>query len=234
MRSGLRAALAAAAVGLCGLLPAACGRPSAPEHPTWVDVEPIIAGQCAGCHGATADTTGSGVRFDFYDVGAATCGDAAKATDGELPMAGGLATRIWEAVSTTSRDVRPLMPPQPAPSLQTWEWQTIQRWVSDGAPRGDLPRGNRPPGVVFFPSDTMPDRTLDITALVEDPDGDPVIGVLKLAGALFRMDHGGAFSAHLDTSSWAPGDLAVTAVLCDGWSSVTYPLGTLTVRHGEP
>jgi hypothetical protein len=55
--------------------------------------------------------------------------------------------------------------------------------------------------------------------------------VLKLGDDKLEMDRSGSFSAHLDTSSWPAGERTVTAVLCDGWSSVTYTVGTVTVSH---
>jgi hypothetical protein len=228
--------LGAAAALAAALFAGACDRPAAPAHPTWTDVQPILAGECNGCHGATADATGFGLRFDFFDMTADTCGDAAQALGSDLPMAHSLATKIWNAISTTSDqpNARPLMPPQPAPSLSNWEWETIQHWTADGAPKGDLPPANRPPRFLFFRNDATPDQSLDITALVEDPDGDPVVGLVKLGQTTLKMDRSGSFSAHLDTSSWAPGQLAVTAVLCDGWSSVAYSVATLTVQHGVP
>jgi hypothetical protein len=232
----MKARFVAATGALAALLAGACDRPEAPAHATWSDVQPILAGECTGCHGSTADNTGSGVRFDFYEMTTAACGDAAQAVGTDAPMASGLASEIWNAISTPSdrKNARPLMPPEPAPSLADWEWQTIQRWVGDGAPKGDLRPGNRPPRFVFFRSDSTPDRSLDITALVEDPDGDPVVGLVKLGTTTLKMDRSGSFSAHLDTSSWAPGDVAVTAVLCDGWSNVAYAVATLTVQHAAP
>src|SRR6185295_7989491 len=55
-----------------------CGGPDVPEHPTWVDVEPIVRAQCTSCHGASAAITGGGTRFDFYDMSTSLCGDAAQ------------------------------------------------------------------------------------------------------------------------------------------------------------
>src|SRR5262245_34066877 len=42
--------------------------PDVPAQPTWTEVAPILRGQCSSCHGSTADVSGAGYRFDFYDM----------------------------------------------------------------------------------------------------------------------------------------------------------------------
>ena len=228
-----RPALLAVAALACTPL-SACARPTAPANPTWADVQPIISGECGSCHGASAVTTGAGYRFDFLDMTRDVCGAAVDAIGEGTPMAQALASQIWMDISSPPNQpgVRPLMPPPPAPYLADWEWQTIERWVDQGAPRGDIPPGNRPAAFRFYSSASTADRSLDITAVVADPDGDPVVGVLSIGGnPPFKMDRSGAFSAHVDTSAWTPGDQTVTAVLCDGWSNVSYRVGTVTISH---
>ena len=213
-----------------------CGGPTAPAHPTWADVQPILAGECSSCHGASAAQTGNGYRFDFYDMTSAVCGPAVAVLGEGARMADALADQIWTDISTPANmpNVRPLMPPPPAPYLPSWEWQTIQKWVNDGAPRGGMPPGNRPARFRFYNSASTADQTLDITGVVEDPDGDPVVGILNIGPLPFKMDHAGAFSTRIDTSQWPAGDLTVNAVLCDGWSNVSYAVGTLTIDHASP
>ena len=124
------------------------------------------------------------------------------------------------------------MPPPPAPYLSDWEWQTIGRWIADGTPRGDIPPGNQPPSLRFFRSASTVDTSLSITALADDPEGDPVVGIVKIGDQPpFKMNRGGSFTAEIDTSSWPEGPLTVSATLCDGWSKVSVAVGTITVSH---
>ncbi len=232
MRARIAAAIALAA-GL-GCIP------EAPEHPTWANVQPVLAGECTHCHGANADRlddtrTGGGFRLDFYDMKMDVCGEATQVLGEGKRLAFEQAGKIWESITTTADrpDARPLMPPPPAPYLADWEWRTIQRWVADGAPKGELPPGNRPARFRLYHDSGPADQTLDITAVIEDPDGDPIVGVLLFGDARLNMDHGGAYSATLDTSSWEAGERPITAVLCDGWSNVSYAVGTLTVGHAQ-
>lgn len=236
MRASLAAAIAFA--GTLGCVP------EPPEHPTWVDVQPILAGECVGCHGASADQlgperTGGGFRFDFYamkdDMDNEVCGEATAVLGKDKQLAKAHADAILTAISTPADkpNDRPAMPPPPAPYLHDWEWGTIRAWVNDGAKRGELAPGNRPPRFRLYHDSGPADATLDITAVTEDPDGDPVIGVLKFGDDRLAMNRAGAFSETLDTSSWTSGDRPITAVLCDGWASVTYAFGTLTVKHPE-
>jgi hypothetical protein len=231
----LRSIVAAVVMFLAGL---GCGFPEAPQHPTWADVQPILAGECSHCHGSTADhpgdaRTGGGFRLDFYDMRMDVCAGATHVLGEGKPLAFAYADEIWAAITAPADrpDERPRMPPPPAPTLADWQWQTIERWIADGAPKGDLPYPNLPARFRLYQDSGPADRTLDITAAIEDPDGDPVVGVLQLGDFTLKMDRGGAFSATLDTSSWPAGEHAVTAVLCDGWSAASYAVGTLVVKH---
>jgi hypothetical protein len=130
------------------------------------------------------------------------------------------------------------MPPEPAPYLADWEWKTVRDWVDDQAPKGDMPPSNTPARIQLYGNLASADQSLDVTAVVDDPDGDPVVGVLTVGDAthediVLKMDRGGAFSAHVDTSGWPAGQRTIATVLCDGWSSVHYLLGTLTISHGQ-
>ncbi len=209
-----------------------CGGPSVPVEPTWADVRPIVAGECAGCHGASATPHGGGYRFDFYDMTTEVCGDAVAGIGADKPMAQAFAEQIWEDISTPADrpDARPKMPPPPAPYLADWEWQTVRAWLDGGAVRGEAPAGNRPPEIRLL-GGTTADRSFEVSVVVRDPDGDPVVGVLKLADAVLRMDSSGSFSTRLDTSAWLAGEVSASAVLCDGWSNLTVPLGTITIIH---
>lgn len=216
------------------LLFAACEGPHAPERPTWADVEPILRVQCNHCHGSTARTTGAVgslvYRFDFYEMTEGLCGEAAQALETQ-GMAHGWATLIKSAV-TPARGERARMPPAPAPALSDWERQTLQRWA-DRPMKGAPSRENRRPQITVstarLPSATDP--VLDFIALVEDPDGESVVGVLQIGDRTLKLDRPGSFAVRLDTSTWEEGMAPVRAVLCDGWDSFTYDLGRVRISR---
>jgi hypothetical protein len=221
---------------VCGALALAgigCGSPGVPAKPTWADVQPIIHAECSSCHGATANVTGAGNRFDFYDMTTELCGQAAQVLDPNLPLAHGMSSAIWDAITTTTDRIntRPAMPPEPAPYLADWEWQTIRGWLDNDAVKGAMPPGNTPARITLYGDMTTADKTLDVTAVVDDPDGDPVVGTLTFGNAMLKMDRSGSFSARIDTSAWPEGPRTIGTVLCDGWSSVHYVLGTLQIAH---
>lgn len=223
---GLAAAALLVAVGF-----SACGEDrQAPDNPTWRDVEPILRGECSHCHGGSAATTGAGFRFDFYDMTKETCGDAADALGAGTPMAKALAPQIAKAITSDYPSVRPTMPPLPAEYLKQWEWQTILRWT-DNPQRGVRAEDNTPPDVVVNQLAARADKFLDVGVTLEDRDGDPVVGVLKIGDQTFKMDRSGSFSTRADTSTWDPGDRQVSVVLCDGLSNVSYTLGSVNITH---
>jgi hypothetical protein len=233
------AALATVALG--------CGSPAVPAHPTWADVAPIVRGNCVGCHGWTASdrppnaagvhppNTGGGLRLDFYDVVEAMkpfCGDAAAAIDPDVPLAGsgGVASQIASDLVVQPGAGVPRMPPEPYPALESWELQTIERWTTDPV-KGTAPTGNRPPTIAIEQLPATVNQQLAFTAILDDPDGDSVIGVVEVPGFEFLMNRPGAFDVAFDSSAWPAGLVYPTAVLCDGWTSATIELGPISVQH---
>jgi hypothetical protein len=217
---------------LTGLVTAGCGGPpTIPEHPTWADMAPILRGECASCHGSTAFETGGGYRLDFFDMTPGVCGEAAQALGSAPILAAGSAPLIKADVSLPPTGDRPRMPPAPGPALLPWERKMLQRWTTEPS-KGPPPVGNRPPviDVVGHLPATI-DSRLTFTAVVDDPDGEPVIGVLKIANVLYAMNRSGSFAVDLDASGWAPGTQRLSAVLCDGWASATYDLGPIQIQH---
>ena len=75
------------------------------------------------------------------------------------------------------------------------------------------------------------DTRLRFTAVIGDPQGEPVVGVLRVGNHRFMMDHPGAYQADIDTSAWPPGTYPVSAVVCDGWDSFRYELGNAKIVH---
>jgi len=235
---------AASGAALLTIVVGGCGSPEVPAQPAWADVAPIVRGNCVGCHGWTASdrppdaagvhppNTGGGLRLDFYDVTTAVCGDAGLAMDPSVPLAGsaGISPEIAsDLVVQPGADV-PRMPPAPYPALESWELQTIQRWASD--PVKGLPApGNRPPTIATNQLPSTANRQLAFTAILDDPDGDSVIGVIEVEGLAYLMNRPGAFAVAFDASAWPPGPVYPVAVLCDGWTSTTIELGPVVVQH---
>jgi len=211
------------------LLGSACGPGDPPDNPDWADVQPILRAECSGCHGATASTTGSGYRFDFYDMTKDPCDEAGGVLAG-ASLAHDQANNIALAITTTDPNVRPSMPPLPAPYLSDNEWLTILRWTANPI-KGDKPASNRPPQITVDGTPSTADRSLEVSVIVADPEGDPVVGLVKIGDHVEKLDHGGAFAAQVDTSSWPAGAVNMSAVLCDGWSKVSIDLLEITIRH---
>jgi len=228
-----------------------------PAQPTWADAAPILRGACGGCHGPTAAErvcpgfgdpeaqrscshytgderygTGGGLRFDLYDVTPEVCGDAALALVPGVQLAGSPAatSKIGTDIVPQGGARFPTMPPQPSPALPDWQIQTLVRW-SAAPTKGPPPTSNRPPTIEVsgFPPDA--DGQLAFTAVLADPDQDGVIGVIEVGGLAFLMDRPGSFAVALDTRDWPAGPVRPVAVLCDGWSSISYDLGPIQIRH---
>jgi hypothetical protein len=221
--------LARVASALVVAAAAACGPSDPPENPGWADVEPIMRGACSGCHGSSAQTTGNGFRFDFYDMTADPCGEAAGVLAG-VSLARAQADHIARAITTTDPGVRPSMPPVPAPYLADNEWLTLLRWTANPI-KGDKPPQNRAPQISIEGTSLTADQVLDVNVVVHDPDGDPVVGIVKIGDQVGKIDRAGAFSARWDTSSWPAGAVTMSAVLCDGWSQVSADLQQISIHH---
>jgi hypothetical protein len=210
--------------------PACTPPPTVPAHPTWADVAPILRGECAGCHGSTAATTGGGYRLDLYDATPDVCGEAARALGPVTLLASGAALLIAADTTPPPTGDRARMPPAPAPALTTWEREALARWAASPS-KGAPPADNHAPVVSVGQLPAMVDGRLQFTAVTSDADDDPVVGVLKIADVLFAMNRSGAFAVDLDASKWPAGTQRLTATLCDGWSAATYDLGPVRVQH---
>jgi hypothetical protein len=212
------------------LLVGGCGAaPTAPENPTWADVQPIIKGECTQCHGATASVTGFGYRLDFYDMTVDSCGEAAAALPGGV-LAGMAAPSILTDVTPSPANGLSRMPPAPAPSLRSWERETLLRWAAKPV-KGPPPANNHAPTIKVTGLPTTVNDMLSFSAFVDDADGDEAVGVLKIAGAVYAMPSSGSFNVQIPASTWPEGTQRLSAVLCDGWASAPYDLGPITVKH---
>jgi hypothetical protein len=204
--------------------------PVEPQNPTWADVAPIFRGQCNGCHGWNAPQTGSGYRFDFFDV--SVCGDAAQALGTGAILAGSpLATpQIATDIVAQGGAAWPKMPPQPGPALPDWEVGALERWAAQPV-KGPAPPSNRAPTIEVEGYPATAGAQLAFTAILSDPDDDAAIGIIEANGLGFLMNRTGSFAVNFDSSSWPAGPQALTAVLCDGWVKTAIPLGTVQVKH---
>ena len=113
--------------------------------------------------------------------------------------------QIATAITSTDEDVRPSMPPLPAPYLTDNQWLTILRWTANPT-KGDKPSNNRPPQIAVDGTAVLVDQMLDVHVVVTDPDGDPV----RRQAQDWRSGHQddgplGAFTERFDTSSWPRG-----------------------------
>jgi hypothetical protein len=222
---------------LVGLLAGpGCGSgASVPANPTWANVEPILRGECNSCHGWTAGDMANPAypfRFDFYDVTAAVCGDAALAMDPTVTLAGSSASSIQISADVVPQGGTqwPRMPPQPSPALPDFEVQTLKLWAGQPV-KGPPPTTNRPPTVEVSQLPFLAKGQLAFTAIIDDPDGDSVIGVIEANGFAFPMNRPGSFAVNFDASQWPPGPVDVKAVLCDGWVSATYDIGPVQIQN---
>lgn len=215
---------------LSGMMGAGCSPPPVvPAEPTWADVGPIFRGQCNGCHGWTAPQTGGSYRFDFYDVTEETCGEAAKALDPGVILAGSpLAPPfIHEDVIPQGGSIWARMPPPPSPALPDGERDALERW-SAKPERGSAPAHNLPPTLQVQGFPTAVDRSLAFTAVLSDPDADAAIGIIRVndaAGnelAFLHMNRTGSFAVSFDASTWPAGAVTLDVVVCDGWTKAEY------------
>jgi hypothetical protein len=208
---------------------AACGNHAVPQQPTWADVEPIVRGSCTQCHGSNAGVAASGYRFDFYDMTADVCGEAAAVLNGQS-LAQGLAPDIGMDVTPPGSDWRPRMPPAPAPVLEDWQRDTLERWAANPL-RGSPSRDDHRPDIQLQATTAAADKSSTFTAVVTDADGEPVVGVLHFGDTTLYMDRAGSFGTTVDTSKWTEGYHPISATLCDGWDNVSYDLGYVAVSH---
>jgi hypothetical protein len=163
-----------AAVGLVLAL-GACSPAAAPAHPSWFDdVQPIVQGSCAGCHGPTAAVTGNGSRFDV-------CDPAPFVEAGySFPIAtkaGALRSSQVTAIATyltPDASGRPLMPPPPAGVLSAYEQDVLVNWTKTAV----CPKrpGNHKPTVKLVGKLDYTAGNLVLILDVQDADSETVLG----------------------------------------------------------
>jgi hypothetical protein len=153
-----------------GLLTAACAAEKPPDVPSWdLDVFPILRGSCSHCHGVTAAPGGN--PFTRYDV----CNAAAFNSMG-LTVTPGASATVGAFVRDSVGPAR--MPPPPAAPLSDYEATVLERWAK--RPSCDKQVPNRKPIVRIIQPLTRSGNKATVTIEVSDPDGDQVMGKVKL------------------------------------------------------
>ena len=188
----------------------ACAEP-VPSRPTWfADVQPILMANCGRCHGAIpANAQVAGVRLDRY-----------VANDDASLDAWDYRTAI---VDQAVKGVAPIMPP--TYDLTDRQVAILERWVIDGAPKGD--RANTPPAAIA--TTALPatvDQTAHLALVTSDADGDGL--VVAVAARDVATDAltvlatglpGGMVALDLDTGQLASTHrYDIVALVDDGWS----------------
>lgn len=224
-------------IGGAALLAACQGAPSAPENPTWTDdVYPIIQGNCGSCHGPAGDQT----RYDFsYDDGNLGCDElvtaynaaASKQKDGHnsksIPS-----IAMFNTIPTFLKpDAESRMPPPPADVLPAWQRDVLDKW--DG--KRNTRDNNADPEArsLALPKDAISGDTKFFVD-VSDPDGDQVIGQVKI-GMVDPINVQGVGRTTVELLSADLGKLTsgrhdVNVDLCDGQNKVTIKVGTITKK----
>jgi hypothetical protein len=146
------------------------------------------------------------------------CGDAAQAIGTNVILAGSpLATsQIAMDIVPQGGAAWPKMPPQPSPALPDWQLGALERWAAQPM-TVQAPPNNRPPELTVEGYPTTAGNQLAFTVILDDPDDDAAIGIIKVNGFGFLMNRTGSFAVNFDSSKWPAGPQEVTATLCDGW-----------------
>jgi hypothetical protein len=185
-----------------------------PAKPTWVDVEPILRGNCFHCHGGGGRPTNDAaapagaLRWDFYDPSEAT-----QATMGTFDTTAAKVHILIFLSPDTSPTTPNLfgynyMPPPPGDKLTDREMQVLKGWAASGYPKGTRTNNHRPT-VVWL------DKPNSIE--VVDDDLDPVLGTLTCGSTTIILVRSGGWPMNGMT---AP----CTAKLYDGFESNTVTL----------
>ena len=217
-----------------GVLLAGCADPVPPREPSWqVDVMPILAANCVGCHGAEASGGAPPtLRLDSIDP-------VPVLTGGMLAGAGGAATQIFKRVTGKGLLRNELsMPPRGA--LSEYDLAVLRNWaaLADGtgtAPRGPGNVGNQAPTISITETARSPNG-IELRVDIFDADGDPVLATLigpRFDGA--KVVTGPLVSLTREQSAWIwtptgvpAGSYQILATLDDG-ALVSAPMPVIIV-----
>jgi hypothetical protein len=200
--------LALAALGCTGEAPA-------PDKPTWVDdVMPILQSNCFHCHGASAKQKGgNSFRWDVLDLSNPLYAQIGFGEAKEDPADPKSAT-VWYSVVNPAHYIQiPLfvqpnmtddarMPPPPATRLTARDIDVLSKWMATGFTPGSHQPNHKP---------TIRWLTRNKTFVVEDADGDQVLGKLDCGGMDVSLPRSGMHTLPEGVSGPCTGNLF------DGW-----------------
>jgi hypothetical protein len=159
------------------LLVSACGAPEPPANPAWdLDVYPILRGSCGHCHGMTVAPPATPLtRLDV-------CDGEAFSSQGFPVSVGAKGGAILGYVKSMTPGSRPLMPPPPAGVLSDYDVTVLERWAMRGGNCTKQVENRRPTFLTVKGPTRDNDRVL-VTLEFSDPDGDQVLGKVKMGGS---------------------------------------------------
>jgi hypothetical protein len=159
------------------VLASACGAQEPPANPAWdLDVYPILRGSCGHCHGMTVAPPATPLpRLDV-------CDGEAFSSQG-FPVSGGAKGGEFLAyVTPMTPGSRPLMPPPPGAVLSDYEIKVLENWRSRKGPCNKQVE-NRRPTFLTVKGPTRDNNRVLVTLEISDPDGDQVLGKVKMGGS---------------------------------------------------
>jgi hypothetical protein len=203
-------------------LAGACGPHVPPTRPSWdQDVFPLLQGTCNHCHGATVGTgPGPVSRLDLCDLAsfkARGFGSSYALDVGFLFGGEALGANMRNYVRPSDAGARPLMPPPPAAPLTDYQYRLLETWIGYGAPDCRKQVGNHLPRATVVAPPKQEGDKLMVEVEVVDPDGDQVLGKVKVGGV--ERDISGTGRRRLDVTGASAQD-AVSFDLYDGYQAV--------------
>jgi hypothetical protein len=218
------------ALATIALTAAACAE-SAPERPTWADVAPILASQCARCHGSPALGGPPSFRLDRYD----------DMVTPEGRVLGAAAMAEWIAARAADGSMPPRFP------LAQYDVDVLRRWYATREPLVPGAERSVPPRGPARPDNQAPTMTLQTTASpdavelayeLRDPDRDLVTGQLHATvGAITTLVgevHSGRGRLSLDPAVLPAGSYQLTATVDDGAGPSRLDLGATAIAPPRP
>jgi hypothetical protein len=210
-------------VAALAALTAGCGPHPVPTRPSWdQDVFPILQGNCNHCHGASVGQRAlPATRLDICDLAAfKAMGFGMRLTFGADYLVAGPTPgqNLRDYITPTASGGRPPMPPPPGPRLGDYDVKTLLRWAQTGVAdcRKQTVNTLATAKVVSGPKQDK-DNKLVVVLEVGDPDGDQVLGKIKVGSV--EKDIVGVGRWTIDVTGASATD-AITVDLFDGYAPV--------------
>lgn len=209
---------------------------AADEELNWyIDVQPILRGNCFHCHGAIPQgnegeqhLARKTFRWDICDLDAEAFADIK-----DLVLAGGpilsantRARGFKDGYLEAPMGGRETMPPPPAETLSARDKAVVLRWAALGEKASCGSRvGNLSPRAALAFRPVRSNNTMTVTLDVTDGDFDQVLGKLTCGTAEGAIRSSGRVSVALDVTDIAPGSAMLTALVSDGLARTQRNLG---------